>query len=184
MEEQIRQIAERLKGLRDVMNVTVDEVAEACKITTDQYLGYESGKIDIPIGVLHNIAHKYGIELTVLLTGQEPHMHRYSLVRKNQGIGVQRSKAYIYQSLAHSYINRKAEPFLVTVEPKPETTVINLNTHPGQEFNYILNGRTKITLGGKEMILEEGDSIYFDSGVPHGMQAIDGKECQFIAIIL
>jgi transcriptional regulator with XRE-family HTH domain len=183
MEEQIRQIAERLRGLREVMDATVEDVAIACGITIEQYLGYESGKIDIPVSVLHNISRKYGIELTVLLTGQEPHMHSYSLVRKNQGIGVERTKAYKYQSLAYSFINRKAEPFLVTVEPKPEATQISLNTHPGQEFNYILNGRLRINLGGKEMILEEGDSLYFDSGLPHGMLSLDGKECQFLAVI-
>jgi transcriptional regulator with XRE-family HTH domain len=183
MEEQIRQIAERLKGLREVMDITIEEVASACGITSDQYLEYESGSIDIPVGFLHNVSRQYGVELTVLLTGQEPHMHSYSLVRKNQGVGVERSKAYKYQALAFSFINRKAEPFLVTADPKPESTGISLNTHFGQEFNFILKGRLKIELGGKEMILEEGDSIYFDSGLPHGMLALDGKECQFIAVI-
>jgi mannose-6-phosphate isomerase-like protein (cupin superfamily) len=123
------------------------------------------------------------VELTVLLTGQEPHMHHYSLTRKNMGVGVERTKAYKYQSLAHSFINRKAEPFLVVAEPKGETAEICLNTHPGQEFNFILKGRLKINLDGKEMILEEGDSIYFDSGLPHGMLALDGIECQFLALI-
>jgi transcriptional regulator with XRE-family HTH domain len=183
MEEQIKQIAERLKGLREVMEVTIEDAATACGITVEQYRAYESGNIDIPVSILHNISRKYGVELTVLLTGQEPHMRRYSLVRKDQGIGVERSKAYKYQSLAHSFINRKAEPFLVTVDPKPEATEISLNTHPGQEFNYILKGRLKINLGGKEMILEEGDSVYFDSGLPHGMLALDGKICQFLAVI-
>jgi mannose-6-phosphate isomerase-like protein (cupin superfamily) len=184
MEEQIRQIAERLKGLRDVMDISVEDAAGACGITTDQYLAFESGKIDIPVSVLHNISRKYGVELTVLLTGQDPHMHQYSLVRKDQGVGVERSKAYTYQSLAHSFINRKGEPFLVTVEPKPESAEISMNAHPGQEFNFVLKGRLKIILGGKEMILDEGDSIYFDSSLPHVMLALDGKPCQLLAIIL
>lgn len=184
MEEQIRQIAERLKGLREVLDVSVSDAANTCGITTEQYLAYESGKIDIPVSVLHSISQKYGVELTVLLTGQEPHMHRYSLVRKDQGIGVERTKAYKYQSLAHSFMNRKGEPFLVTVEPKGENCEICRNTHPGQEFNYILQGRLKICLDEKEMILEEGDSLYFDSSLPHGMKALDGKVCKFLAIIL
>jgi len=183
MEEQIRQIAERLKGLREVLEVTVEDAAKTCGIGVEKYLEYESGKVDIPVSLLHNISQKYGVELTVLLTGQEPHMHHYSLTRKNQGIEVERSKAYKYQSLAYSFINRKAEPFLVTCDPKPDATAINLNSHSGQEFNYILKGRLKIQLDEKEMILEEGDSIYFDSGLPHAMLALDGKECQFLALI-
>lgn len=183
MEEQIRQIAERLKGLREVMDVSVEDAATTCGISVVQYMAYESGKIDIPVSILHNISHKYGVELTVLLTGEDPHMRHYSLTRKNMGIDVERTKAYKYQSLAQSFINRKAEPFIVTVEPKPENTEISLNTHTGQEFNYILKGRLKFNFDGKEMILEEGDSIYFDSGFPHGMLSLDGKECQFLALI-
>jgi mannose-6-phosphate isomerase-like protein (cupin superfamily) len=184
MEEQIRQIAERMKGLREVLELSVEEVAHTCGIPVEKYLEYESGKIDIPVSVLHRISQQYGVELTVLLTGQEPHMHRYSLVRKNKGVGVERSKAYDYKSLAYSFINRKAEPFLVTVEPKENEAEVSYNTHPGQEFNYVLEGRLKICLGEKEMILEQGDSIYFDSSLPHRMYALDRKPCRFIAIIL
>ncbi|HPS11862.1 MAG TPA: cupin domain-containing protein [Prolixibacteraceae bacterium] len=183
MEEQIRQIAERLRGLREVLDVSAEDAAQTCGISVEKYLDYESGKIDIPVSVLHNISQKYKVELTVLLTGEDPHMHHYSLTRKNTGASAERTKAYKYQSLAQSFINRKAEPFIVTVDPKPESTEICLNTHPGQEFNYILKGRLKFCLAGKEMILEEGDSIYFDSGLPHGMLALDGKECQFLALI-
>jgi mannose-6-phosphate isomerase-like protein (cupin superfamily) len=183
MEEQIRQIAERLRGLREVLEISVEDAANTCGIGVENYLEYESGEVDIPVSILHNISRKYGVEMTVLLTGQEPHMHHYSLTKKNTGVGVERTKAYKYQSLAYSFINRKAEPFLVTAEPKGETAEICLNTHPGQEFNYILKGRLKINLDGKEMILEEGDSIYFDSGLPHGMLALDGNECQFLALI-
>jgi mannose-6-phosphate isomerase-like protein (cupin superfamily) len=183
MEEQIRQIAERLKGLRDVMDIATEDAAQTCGIPVEKYLEYESGNIDIPVSILHRMAHKYGIDLTVLLTGQEPHMRYYSLVRKNSGIDVERRQAYKYQSLAYHFINRKAEPFLVTVEPKPDKTAFCLNSHPGQEFNYILKGRLRFHLNGKEMVLDEGDSIYFDSGFPHGMLAMDGNECQFLAII-
>lgn len=183
MDEQIRLIAERLKGLREVLDLSVEDAAATCDIEKEKYLEYESGEVDIPVSVLHNISRKYGVELTVLLTGEEPRMHHYSLTRKNTGIGVERRKEYKYQSLGHSFINRKAEPFLVTVEPKSEQTEILLNTHPGQEFNYVIKGSMKINIDGKEMILEEGDSIYFDSGFPHGMMAMNGNECVFLAII-
>lgn len=183
MEEQIKQIAERLKGLRDVLEITVADAAKTCGIDEAKYLEYESGEMDIPVSVLHNMSRKYGIELSVLLTGDEPHMHQYSLTRKNKGESSDRSKAYKYQALANSFINRKAEPFEVTVSPKPEETEFFLNSHPGQEFNYVLEGRMKINIDGKEMILEVGDSIYFNSGLPHGMLALDGKDCRFLALI-
>lgn len=183
MEEQIRQIAERLRGLREALAISAEEMASICDIETATYLDYESGQSDIPVSILHKIARKNGVELTALLSGQEPHMREYTLTRKNKGIGVERRNAYKYQSLAYNFINRKAEPFLVTVEPKPSYTQISLNAHSGQEFDYILEGRMRFVLNGKEMILEEGDSIYFDSGLPHGMLALDGNDCRFLAFI-
>lgn len=184
MNETIQQIAARLKGLREVLNLSVEQVVADCQLDKQAYLGYESGLEDIPVGVLHTIAHAYDIELTALLTGEDPHMHMYSLTRKMQGEEVERCIAYHYHALAQGFKNRKADPFVVTVEPKGSDESVFLNSHKGQEFNFILKGRLMLMLNGKEMILEEGDSIYFDCTLPHGMLALDNKECQFLAIIL
>lgn len=110
-------------------------------------------------------------------------MNSYFLTRKGKGASVQRTQAYKYQSLAAGFMNRKADPFIVTVEPKDEKTPIYLNTHPGQEFNYILEGRMTLQIGDKQLTLNEGDSLYFDANRPHGMKALDGKRVQFLAII-
>lgn len=115
--------------------------------------------------------------------GEEPRMNSYFLTRKGKGASVQRTQAYKYQSLAAGFMNRKADPFIVTVEPKDEKTPIYLNTHPGQEFNYILEGRMTLQIGDKQLTLNEGDSLYFDANRPHGMKALDGKRVQFLAII-
>jgi len=183
MEDQIKQIADRLQGLREVLEISVEEAATTCDITKEQYLKYESGHFDIPVSILHRMAHKYNFELTSLLSGEEPHMHSYSLTRKDKGIVIDRRQAYKYQSLAGNFLNRKAEPFLVVIEPKDDACV-SYNSHPGQEFNFMIEGKLKLFLGEKEMILHPGDSIYFDSGLPHGMLAQDGKAAKFLAIIL
>jgi transcriptional regulator with XRE-family HTH domain len=183
MEEQIKQIADRLKGLREVLNISVDQAASTCGISAEQYLKYESGDFDIPVSILHRMARQYNFELTMLLSGEEPHMRSYSLTRNGKGIVVDRRIAYKYQSLAGNFLNRKAEPFLVVVEPKDDNNV-SYNSHPGQEFNYLIEGKMKYFIGEKEMTLYAGDSIYFDSGLPHGMLAQDGKTAKFLAIIL
>jgi mannose-6-phosphate isomerase-like protein (cupin superfamily) len=183
MEDQIKQIAERLRGLREVLEISAEDAATTCAISIEEYLKYESGQYDIPVSILHRMAHNYNFELTTLLSGEEPHMHSYSLTRKDKGIHVDRRQAYDYQSLAGNFLNRKAEPFLVTVEPKDDPAV-SYNLHPGQEFNYVIEGRLRFIISEKEMILCPGDSIYFDSGLPHGMLAEDGKPAKFLAIIL
>ncbi len=182
--EQIKQIAARLVGLRDALDISVEEMAKVCHYTTEQYELLESGTVDISVSVLHQISHAYGVELTTLMFGDEPKMSSYFVTRKGQGITVERSKAYKYQSLAAGFVGRKSDPFIVTVHPKEEDEPMSLNSHPGQEFNMVLNGRLLLSVNGKEMILEKGDSIYFDSEKPHGMKALDGEKVTFLAMIL
>ena len=111
-------------------------------------------------------------------------MNSYFLTRKGTGISVERTKAYKYQSLASGFRNRIADPFIVTVEPKPEDTPMYYNTHNGQEFNLVIEGRLLLSVNGKELVLNEGDSIYFDSSLPHGMKALDGQTVKFLAVIM
>ena len=72
----------------------------------------------------------------------------------------------------------------MTVEPAPADAPMHLNAHDGQEMNYVLEGRLLISLNGKEIELSAGDSLYFDSSLPHGMKALDGKTVRFLAIIM
>lgn len=179
----IKEIAMRLVGLRDVLDLDPNEMAETCGVTLEKYLEFESGKIDIPVGMLYNISKKYNIEMSTLLFGEEPRMDSYFLTRKNCGAAVERTKAYKYQSLAAGFAQRKASPFLVKVAPS-ETTEITLNSHEGQEFNMVIEGRMLITIDGKELIMNEGDSIYFDSTRPHGIKALDNKTLKILAVII
>jgi transcriptional regulator with XRE-family HTH domain len=183
IQEEIKQIAARIKELREIFEVPEKELAAELGINLEQYLKYESGDKDIPVGILSQIAQRFGVELSTLLTGREPRLHTYCLTRKDKGVSVERRKDYKYLSLAYNFVNKKAEPFLVTVEPVPDNTPISLNTHPGQEFNYVLEGSLKIVLGKHEVILNEGDSLYFDSSIEHGMQALQGAAARFLAII-
>lgn len=120
MNEQIKQIATRLKGLREVLDLTTADVAAVCGIEPREYELLESGNIDIPVSILHQIGAHYEIDLTALMFGEEPRMNSYFLTRKGKGASVQRTQAYKYQSLAAGFMNRKADPFIVTVEPKDE----------------------------------------------------------------
>lgn len=184
MDEQIRQIAERIRGLRDALDLSVKEMAASCGLSIEQYQQLESGECDIAVSMLQRIGQKFGVPLDVLMFGEEPKMSAYFLTRWGTGISVERTKAYKYQALASGFKNRKADPFLVTVEPKPEEAPVFYNTHHGQEFNLVIEGRMLLSINGKDLILEAGDSLYFDSSLPHGMKALDGKAVKFLAIVM
>ncbi len=184
MEESLKQIGERLKGLRDVLDIPAEEVAQICEISLEDYLKTESGEAELSVSRLVKISKHYGISLDVLMFGEEPKMSNYFLTRKDQGLTVERRKAYKYQSLAGGFRGRKADPFMTTVMPLPEGERHGVNSHDGQEFNYIVEGRMELTIGNKVLTLEPGDSIYFDSTQPHCMHALDNQPVKFLAIIV
>jgi quercetin dioxygenase-like cupin family protein/DNA-binding XRE family transcriptional regulator len=182
MNTQIKQIAERLRGLRDALDLSTEEAASKCGVSEADYIKYESGNSDIPMSFICEVAQTFDVETTALISGNDPHSLIYSVTRKGTGTSVERTKAYKYLSLAHGFRNANAEPFEVTVEPcdKP----INLNTHSGQEFNLVLEGTMQLQIAGNNITLNEGDCIYFDANKPHGMKALNGKKVTFLAVIV
>jgi len=182
MNTQIKQIAERLRGLRDALNLNIADAAAQCGVSETDYALYESGSSDIPMSFICQVAQTFGIETTALISGDDPHSLAYFVTRRGTGASVERTKCYKYQALASGFRNVRAEPFEVTVEPCNQP--IHLNSHAGQEFNLILEGTMQLHIAGNDIMLNEGDSIYFDSTKPHGMKALNGKEVKFLAIII
>lgn len=183
MKETIKDIGARVKELRKLSNFTTEEMVKECNVNEEEYIKYESGEKDIPASVLYEIAHKFKVDMGLLLTGEETRMHIFNVTRKNEGVSVERRKQYKYENLGEKFIHKKGETFIVTVEPKdidkPAT-----NTHPGQEFNYLLEGSLKIYIHDNEIVLNKGDSIFFDSTYEHAMKALNNKPAKFLAVIL
>jgi quercetin dioxygenase-like cupin family protein len=179
---QRQELAIRIKGLREAYGLSADAVAERTGLTTQEYLSYESGERDVPMGYLSRLAAFHQVDPTAILTGGNPHAKVYHLTRKGTGPVVERRAEYHYEGLAAQFIGRKMEPFIVTVEYKQDEAA-HLNSHPGQEFDIVIEGRLKIAIDGHEVELGEGDSVYFDSGKSHGMAALGGASAKFLAII-
>ena len=184
MNDQIKQIAMRLHGLREAMNLSEEEMAEQVGLPLTTYQSMEKGENDFSVSTLQGIATHFHISLDELMFGEEPRMSTYFLTRRGTGISVERTKAYKYESLASGFKNRIGDPFIVTIEPKPEETPIFYNSHKGQEFNLVIEGKLQLNINDKVLILNPGDSLYFDSALPHGMKALDGKTARFLAIIM
>ena len=184
MSELLEHVAERLRGLREVKGISPRSLARELGIPVATYESYESGEADIPVGVLFEVATKFGVELTALLTGEDPRLHAIAVTRQGKGVSVQRRHEYQYQALAHNFVLKRAEPFLVTVAPDDPDEPVHVNSHPGQEFDYVLSGTLKVAIGGHEVLLEAGDSVFYDSAVEHGMKALGEEPAEFLAVVL
>lgn len=183
--DKIEQIAERIKGLRLLTEYSPEEMASVCGVSTEEYLKSENGKSDFSFTFLFKCANKFGVDITELISGETPKLSRFFIVRKDNGLPIERREGFSYRHLGYLLKNRQSEPFKILAPYKEEeqNKAIKLSTHEGQEFNYVLSGSLKFQIDGQTEILNEGDSVYYDSSASHGMIATGGKDCEFLAIV-
>ncbi len=180
MNDQIKQIAQRIRELREILDVDAADLAKQVNVSVAEYNQYENAESDIPIGVIYAVAAALNVDPTVLLTGDAPRMSDYTIVRQGRGVSVERYKGYKFSSLAFNYIGRQFDPMIVDLDPmeKPPELVV----HGGQEFNYVLKGTVQLVIGSREFLLEAGDSAFFNPMTPHGQRAVGGP-VKFLTII-
>ena len=184
MNEDIKKVAFRIRELREIEGFTTHEMAARFGIPHETYLEYESGTSDMPISFLSDAAAHFNIQVYELLSGNNPKLRTYQVVRSGKGLDIERSKQYNYQQLAYNFAGNKVLPLLVTVDPRKGDEKPETNIHRGQEFDYCLEGTILITIGGKEEILEAGDSVYYDSSYPHGMIALGDTPAKILTLVI
>lgn len=186
MQPVIAEIAERIRSLREIMELSVEDMAAATDVTTEQYIRLESGEEDFGFTFLYKCADKLSVDLIEIVTGETPHLSGYTLVRKGEGLPIKRRKSFKYEHLAANFKGKLSETFLVTApySESEQTAPIVLSTHEGQEFDYVIKGSLNFSYDGHTELLNEGDSVYYDSGKGHGMIAANGSEAVFLSVVM
>jgi len=184
MSDSIRQVAARIKELRLIFNESIEKIASELGILPEDYAAYEEAKKDIPVSLIFQLANRYKVEVSALLTGNEPKLHIYSLVRNGEGLPIERRQEYNYYDLAYKLSTKKSQPFLVKVPPQNGDTINQVFSHDGQEFIYMLEGEMKVQIDNHDIILLPGDALYFDSKYKHGMAALNGVLASFVDVLI
>jgi mannose-6-phosphate isomerase-like protein (cupin superfamily) len=182
----IEQVAERIRGIRDILDLSAEEMAKVTNTTLEEYLDCENGRTDFSFTFLYLCAEKFNVDLMELVSGESPKLSFYSVIRKGKGINVERRSGLEYQHLAYTFKDKIAEPFLVRApySEAEQTEEIHLSYHNGQEMDYIISGSLKCQFEDKVEVLSEGDCVYYDSSRGHGMIATGGTDCLFLAIVM
>lgn len=182
MSEEMKQIAARIRELREIFDLTVEEMAGEAGVSKEQYEEYERSGENIPISVLYHLSQKFGVDMTEILTGKAARLDTYAICRRGKGKTIDRYEGYRFESLAHRFTGKIMEPLLVTLHPSDQAAA--LVTHSGQEFNLVLEGAVVVTYDSKEHVLEAGDAIYFDPTHPHGQRAVGQQKARFLTVIV
>ena len=178
--EIINEIAARIRELREVCDYTQEKLAKELDLTTEQYASYEEHG-DFPISVIYEIANKFGVDFNELVTGEPSRIDTYHVVRRGNGKSISRYEGYRFKDLAFRYADKIMQPLLVTIEPSDEPA--KLVKHAGQEFNLVLKGTIAVVFEDQEIILNEGDSIYFNPTYAHGQRCVGDSKARFLTVI-
>jgi len=184
MENKIKQIAARIKELRLVTGLSVEEMAARTGTTVNEYEECEAGNRNLSVAFLYHCTLSFGVDMGDLLEGKSPKLRSYALTRKGEGQRIEEAHNMIGFNLASEFRNRIALPLYMELNYNGDEEKIDLVTHEGQECDIVIRGQMKIQIGEHSEILGPGDCIYYDSGTPHGMIAVNGEDCAFYAIVL
>ncbi len=179
--ENVSNVAARLRELREVCGYSVELLAKEISIDANTYRQYEQDGRDIPISVIFAVANLFQVDFNEILTGNSGKLSTYHVVRAGEGKPVDRAPGYSYSDLAYRYSHKIMQPLLVNLEPTEEQP--HLMTHKGQEFNYVLEGSIAVVFGDREIVLNAGDSIYFNSSLPHCQKCVGDKPSSFLTMI-
>ena len=179
-------VALRIREMRQIVGYSTAEMAQKTEITQQLYEQYESGSLDLPFSFMHKCAKVFGLELTELLEGHTAKLSAYTVTRRGEGMVTASEDGITIADMAPMFRQKLATPYWVTYEYSEELQdqPIHTVTHDGQEFDLVIRGAMRIRIGDHEEILREGDSIFYNSSTPHGMIAIDGKDCLFLSMIM
>ncbi len=180
------EIAGRIRELREIEGLTAADMAKKTAVSEEEYLACENGRSDLNFAFIYRCALAFGVDVTDIIEGQSPNLKSYTVTRRGEGQRIEKAHGMTYYNLAASFKNRIAEPLYVksVFSEEAQHRDIELTTHTGQECDLIIEGKLKVQVGEHKEVLGPGDSIYYDSSTPHGMIAVDGRDCIFYAIVL
>ena len=183
---QLQEIALRIREMREILGYSMQKMADLTEVSEETYRIYESGKVDLPFTFMHKCAKIFGLEITDLLEGHSAKLSGYTVTRKGKGLVTASEDGITIQDMAPMFRKKLATPYWVTYQYSQElqNLPIHTTTHTGQEFDMVVKGAMRIKVGDHEEVLREGDSIFYKSSTPHGMIAIDGQDCVFLAMIM
>ena len=182
----IKEMARRIRELRDIVGLSVESMAEKTGVSVSEYNDCETGKSDLNFAFIYRCALALGVNVTDIIEGYSPKLKGYTVTRNGAGQQIANAHGMTYYNLAFAFRNRIAEPLYVksVYSEDAQHKDIELTTHEGQECDIVVDGYLMVQIGEHKEVLGPGDSIYYDSDVPHGMIAVNGRDCIFYAIVL
>jgi transcriptional regulator with XRE-family HTH domain len=181
-------LGEKIRELRLKRRRTLREVAEATGLSIPLLSQVENNAVSPPVATLLRVAKALEVGISYFFREEESR-ERAVVVRKHERKKAFRpiqarhgESGYTYEALAYTKNSKHMEPFLVEFEPRKKEAVSYLR-HRGEEFLFLFRGRLAFQHDQQEIILDPGDSLYFESDIPHCFRALRGRKAQAIVVV-
>ncbi len=182
-------LGNRIKSFRESKQISIDDMAERSGLGINQINQIEQNSGLPSLASLIKIARVLGIRLGTFLDDNKElgpvvarkESHSESVFSSNNDMGHKKHMSYFPLSAAKS--DRHMEPFIIHIDPTEDGADFIVSSHEGEEFIYCLDGIVEITYGKNTFLLEEGDSIYYDSIVPHHVHAAGQNGAKILAVV-
>lgn len=178
----MNELGTRLRHLRRVSGMTIDEVAKQIGVTKGYLSKIETGLSDPSVALLGRLAEAFGVPMSTMFEGGGG--YELSVVRANERLPLNRpavKRGYKFESLVFKKANRQLEAFLLTYPSRKDPTTYR---HPGEELLYVLEGELLFRYAGVDYILKPGDCVCFDARVEHKGEAYGDKPAQALVVIV
>ena len=182
-------VGEKIRAVREAKQISIEDLVERTGLSQEQISSIENNVVMPSLAPLIKIARALGVRLGTFLDDQDA--SGAGVCRKEERVGKSisfsnsavASRAHMhYNSLSASKADRHMEPFLIDVAPSAETSY-ELSSHEGEEFIYVMEGAVEVAYGKKCHVIEAGDSIYYDSIVPHHVHGYNGQAAKILAVV-
>lgn len=174
-------IGPNLREVIDAKRMPLESVREALGWDQETLADILDDRQSPSISELLRLATFLGIGISRLLNGEEQSQQRAVKTAKEERVGVDHRGLLHYESLAPAFAGKHLEPFVVDLY-KGECHEVEVSRHPGEEFIFVLTGELEVTVGEELFRLEEGDSLYFDSVLPHSLISVT-PHSRMVAVI-
>jgi transcriptional regulator with XRE-family HTH domain len=181
-------IGGKIKELRVKRGLTLQNMAEMTGLSTPLLSQIENEVVAPPIATLLKISRSLQVPIAHFFQ-DETSVQKAVVVKAQQRKRISRPKyksksssGYVYESLAHSRLDKKMEPFLVEFEMRSREDASFFN-HKGEEFGFVLEGKLELQVDDEIHELEVGDAYYFDSSSPHAFRALGDKNARAVCVV-
>ena len=182
-------VGEKIRAIRESRQISVEELVERTGLAAEQISSIEDSRIVPSLAPLIKIARALGVRLGTFLDDQDESGAVVCRREEHDGEGISFSNNALsarthmqYHSLSASKADRHMEPFIIDIR-KTEELSYELSSHEGEEFIYVMEGTVEVSYGKKNHVIEAGDSIYYDSIVPHHVHGFRGQAAKILAVV-